>query len=205
MTAIHLLTVAGLRRGGATGSITDNFNGTYPARSDAGSWTLLNGTAPVNAAGKLTPGAASGSIAAVLGHQNSTYSVDVNTTVGTFTPLMRLCSDGSATTNYIGIAIDTAANAAAFGVSIFSHSAGNFVGLGTSSVAVFTSGTAGTLSVIVTNLPGSPLFQIKFNGTTITGLDTGNIAGGSAAGVAGTYAGIDVPAAGVNFDNYSAT
>ena len=97
------------RRSAASG-IVDNFNranGALGNRSDGGTWTLVNGTAPVISSNTLAAGAAAGCVISDLGYQNGTYSVDVNTTVGTFTPIMRIMSDGSATTNYLGIAIDT--------------------------------------------------------------------------------------------------
>lgn len=192
---------------GATG-FSDNFSGTYPTRSDGGSWTLLTGTAPVNSAGKLTPGAAGGDIAADLGHQNTTVSVDVTTTTGTFTPILRLASDGSATTNYIGVAIDN--TGAAFGVMVYAHDGGVFTSLSTSTGAVFTSGVAGTISIVVTGAPGTPTWNVKFNGTTIPAATSmgalNTVQMTSVYGHAGsTRHGIMVPSAGVTYDNYNAT
>lgn len=188
--------------------ITDNFNGTQPTRSDGGSWTLLTGTAPVNSAGKLIAGAAAGTIAAPLGHQNGTYSVDVITTVGSFTPILRFASDGTAATNYMGLAIATATNAAAFGLVTFTHFSGAFATSQTSATAVFTTGVSGTVSIVVSGTAPNQVYQVKFNGTLIPGMDTADISSVPAAfavfNLNGTNTGPDVPATGVSFDNFVA-
>lgn len=193
----------------ASGAFLDDFSGTYPTRSDGGSWTLLTGTAPVNSAGKLTHGAAAGCIAADLTYQNATYSVDVTTTVGTFTPIMRIFSDGNATTNYIAIAIDN--TGAAFGLMVFQHLGGVFTSLGTTTGAVFTSGVAATVALVVSGAPSAVSLTVKVNGSNVsfTGGVTNPIIGSSnlnnSAAVSGaTKAGIEMPASAVSFDNYSA-
>jgi hypothetical protein len=191
----------------AAAGIADNFNranGALGTRSDGGAWTLATGTAPVISSNTLIAGAAAGCIFADLGHQNGTYSIDINTTTSAFNPLMRLCSDGSATKNYIGIAIDPIG--ATWGVSVFTiDSVGTFVRQ-LASAAVFTSGVTGTLSVVVTGAPSAVSLNVKFNGTTITG-------GGAVTGVAmntvaslagATMCGVEVAASGVTYDNFSA-
>ena len=209
-----LLVSGSLKRSTAVG-ITDNFNranGALGNRSDGGTWTLVNGTAPVISSNTLVAGAAAGYIGADLGYQNGTYSVDVNTTVGTFTPIMRFLSDGTATTNYCGLAIDTAFDASAFGLRFFTHSAGTFftgAACPISNTAVFTSGTTGTVTVVITGAPSDPRFTLKFNGTVVPASPAyPTSASGQqqtlAANAGSTKTGIEVPASGVTFDNFSA-
>ena len=206
-----LLVSGSLKRSTAVG-ITDNFNranGALGNRSDGGTWTLVNGTAPVISSNTLVAGAAAGYIGADLGYQNGTYSVDVNTTVGTFTPIMRIMSDGSATTNYLGIAIDTI-GANPFGISVFTIVDGTFsnVGMAFSTNSVFTSGVTGTISAVITGAPSAPSITVKFNGTTIPSNASYPNAVSQYVSVAGktgaTKTGPEMAASGVTLDNFSA-
>ena len=190
---------------GASIGVVDNFNranGALGTRSDGGSWTLVNGTAPVISSNALVAGAAGGDIIADLTYQNATYSMTVTTTVGTFNPIMRILSDGSATTNYLGVAIDNANGA--FSATFYMHSGGTFTSGTESSGPVFTSGTPATVAVVITGAPGAPVATLKVNGTTVA-TQTGGSALNTIAGNAGaTKCGIMVPGSGATFDNYNA-
>lgn len=180
-------------------TISDTFNradGALGTASDGGTWTLATGTAPVILSNKLSPGAAQGCIIRDLGRTAATHTFVLNTTVGnTFNAIARIRSDGTATTNFVGLAVN-GGSGQDYQLRLYKHVAGVFGQLGTSNSNVITSGVDATISIVDdgTNV------TVKVNGSALTFLTSLT----PGALTTNTWTGLDMPAAGFTFDTWSA-